>query len=71
MPDWRNNRVQKCDREGHFQVMFQGTDTGVGDLHGPTGVAVDSEGDVYVTDWGNHRGADLRLSRRFRHNPGG
>ena len=27
----------------------------MGELHRPTGVAVDSEGDVYVTDWGNHR----------------
>ncbi len=55
MADWKNNRVQKFDSEGRFQVMFQGAENGVGDLHGPTGVAVDSDGDVYVTDWGNHR----------------
>ena len=35
--------------------MFPGNDSGVGDMHGPTGGAVDSEGDVYVTDWCNHR----------------
>ncbi len=53
--DWKNNRVQSFDAEGRFKVMFEGADNGVGDLHGPTGIAVDSEGDVYVTDWGNHR----------------
>ncbi|MEE3167446.1 MAG: NHL repeat-containing protein, partial [Chloroflexota bacterium] len=53
--DWKNDRVQKFDTEGRFQVMFRGAENGVGDLHGPTGVAVDSDGDVYVTDWGNHR----------------
>src|SRR5262249_58055193 len=26
-----------------------------GILNHPTGVAVDPEGDIYVTDWGNHR----------------
>ena len=56
MADWKNNRVQKFDADGNFLLKFEAASTsGVGDLHGPTGVAVDSEGDVYVTDWGNHR----------------
>ena len=33
-------------------AQFKGRDSGVGALQRPAGVAVDSDGDVYVTDWG-------------------
>ena len=40
-------------RDGVFMLGFGGSgDEGVA-LNHPAGVAVDSEGDVYVTDWGN------------------
>lgn len=37
-----------------FQFSLVGGN-GVGSLKGPSGVAVDSDGDVYMTDLGNHR----------------
>ncbi len=54
-PTGRTTGSRSSPREGELLVQFKGTDSGVGGLHRPTGVAVDSEGDVYVTDWRNHR----------------
>lgn len=36
-------------------MSFGGAQRGAGSLDHPAGVAVDSDGDVYVTDWGNGR----------------
>ena len=69
--DWGNDRVQKFTPDGEFVLNYGGSNTrrrraptwSAGDLSGeflgslnhPVGVAIDSDGDVYVTDWGNHR----------------
>ena len=58
--DWGNDRVQKFTPDGEFLVRFGSRyedikiDDG-GSLKRPADVAVDSEGDVYVCDWGNGR----------------
>ena len=57
--------MQKFSPDGKLLVIFEGTSDGVGSLKGPSGVAVDSEGDVYVTDWGNHRVQIYDASGRF------
>ena len=58
--DWGNDRVQKFTPDGEFLGRFGsryaeiGIDDG-GSLKRPADVAVDSDGDVYVCDWGNGR----------------
>ena len=58
--DWGNDRVQKFTPDGEFLGNFGsryediGIDDG-GSLKRPADVAVDSDGDVYVCDWGNRR----------------
>ena len=58
--DWGNDRVQKVAPDGEPLVRFgsqyedEGIDDG-GSLKRPADVAVDSEGDVYICDWGNRR----------------
>ena len=47
--------MQKFSPDGAHLATFAGSDSGVGTLHRPTGVAVDSEGDVYITDWHDHQ----------------
>ena len=60
--DLWNSRVQKFDEEGNFVTMWGGfSDSGQaargaeGRFYGPRGVAVDDDGQVYVSDTGNKR----------------
>ena len=48
--DAMNFRVQVFDRAGTFQYSIGGIGDGPGSMFRPKGVAVDSEGDVYVVD---------------------
>ncbi len=60
--DTWNHRLQKLDAQGRpllswgrFAQVGAYDPTGYGAFFGPRGVAVGPEGDVYVTDTGNHR----------------
>jgi sugar lactone lactonase YvrE len=50
-----NDRIQKFSPTFAFLKEWGGNGTGDGKFNGPTGIAVDSNGDVYVTDARNHR----------------
>lgn len=50
-----NNRVQVFSREGVLQRAWGGPGDGPGQLDLPWGVAVDTERNVFVADWGNDR----------------
>lgn len=53
--DTDNNRIERFTSSGDFRDTFGGRGT----LSQPSGVAVDPQGHVYVTDWGNHRAVEL------------
>jgi len=52
--DAMNFRVQALDRDGGFEFTIGQLGDGTGNMFRPKGVAVDSEGDIYVVDalWG-------------------
>ena len=52
-----NNRVQEFGEEGRFveQIGTQGSGPGQLELGYPVGLAIDSAGDVWITDYGNNR----------------
>ncbi|MBL4759948.1 MAG: hypothetical protein JKY80_03730 [Mariprofundaceae bacterium] len=53
--DFYNNRIQQFNQGGYFIKKWGGKGVEQGELSGPTGVAVDRDGNVYIADWGNHR----------------
>ncbi|CAN5649309.1 hypothetical protein BH23THE1_BH23THE1_35430 [soil metagenome] len=55
MVDYYNNRIQKFDSEGNFLTKWGSEGSGDGQFILPTGIAIDSTGNVYVVDYNNHR----------------
>jgi DNA-binding beta-propeller fold protein YncE len=64
-----NHRVQKFTRDGVHLGIFGEHGDGDGQLNMPWGVAVDSEGDIFVVDWRNDRvqkfGSDGKFIMKF------
>jgi len=53
--DQCNHRVQRFDLDGRFDSSFGSLGTAPGELRFPSGVAVGSDGSIYVSEWGNNR----------------
>ncbi len=54
MADWCNDRIQKFSTDGKFLMKFGSSGSGEGQFNRPSGMAVDKDGDIYVTDWLNN-----------------
>jgi tripartite motif-containing protein 71 len=50
-----NHRIQKFTIDGQFVAKWGSVGSGEGQFNGPEGIAVDSPGNVYVTDYNNDR----------------
>ncbi len=57
--------VQKFDRDGKFVTQWGGWGTEPGQFYKPKGIDVDEAGNVYVIDFGNHRGQVFDENGRF------
>jgi tripartite motif-containing protein 71 len=63
--DWHNNRVQKFDLNGGFLAAFGDSGPAKSRVLGPTGIAVDGDGNVYVSSWYNNAIQKFDSSGRF------
>jgi tripartite motif-containing protein 2/3/tripartite motif-containing protein 71 len=53
--DFYNHRVHMFSRIGDSLAEWGGKEKGTGQFDGPTDLAVDEQGKVYIVDWGNYR----------------
>jgi sugar lactone lactonase YvrE len=60
-----NDRVQKFSPAGELLATWGGSGVGPGQFNQPTGLAVDSKGDVFVVDSGHSRVQELSSTGRF------
>jgi tripartite motif-containing protein 71 len=51
--DRDNNRIQKFDSTGKFITTWGSHGSDDGQFKSPTGIAVDSSGNAYITDYNN------------------
>ncbi len=58
--DFENNRVQVFSAKGEFLKKWVSFGRADSQFQSPRGIAVDTNGNMYVADWGNNRGAGLR-----------
>ena len=55
MADWGSSRIIELSPNGDLLSQMGGPGSGVGQFDAPEGLAVDSQGRVYVADTGNNR----------------
>ena len=55
MADWGNDRIQRFSPEGEFVAAYGVSGRSHGEFRRPSGVAVDEQDRLYVSDWGNER----------------
>jgi secreted PhoX family phosphatase len=60
-----NDRVQKFSPAGELLATWGGSGSGQGQFNQPTGLAVDSKGNVFVIDSGNSRVEELSSTGRY------
>lgn len=60
-----NDRVQKFSPAGELLATWGGSGVGPGQFNQPTGLAVDSKGNVFVVDSGHSRVQELASTGRF------
>ena len=53
--DYGNDRVQKFNSKGEYQLQFGSEGSGEGDLSWPTAITLDADGDLWIADYGNSR----------------
>jgi sugar lactone lactonase YvrE len=59
--EYKNNRVQRFDRDGKWIASWGGPGFEPGRLNGPWGLVIDSQDRIHVLDTGNHRVQRLHL----------